>query len=176
MLIRSNKWFIGAMILVVLLVVLGLLVRAPESSSSTSEPAVGHPAPSFTLRTVNGKQVSLSDFRGKVVLLNFFATWCIPCHHELPIIRQAFKAHHGDFTVLPIDKAEPVADVRSFAADLRLPFTPLLDPNLSAWTAYQVQNIQPVSFWIGPNGVIQAKDYEMNSSVIAGELRRFHLV
>jgi cytochrome c biogenesis protein CcmG, thiol:disulfide interchange protein DsbE len=171
----STKWLIGTVILVTLLVVLGLVLKAPNSSSSTPEPKVGHPAPPFTLQTVDGKHVSLNAFRGKVVLLNFFATWCIPCRHELPHIKQAFEAHHGDFAVLLIDKAEPAADVRSFASDLGLPFKPLLDPTLSAWSAYQVQNIQPVSFWIDRGGIIRSRDYEMDASVIARELRRFHL-
>ncbi|MDW8465823.1 MAG: TlpA disulfide reductase family protein [Chloroherpetonaceae bacterium] len=70
------------------------------------------PAPNFTLKTLNGKKVSLSDFKGKGVILNFWATWCPPCRAEIPDMIELQKAYQDKFTFIGIvinDRAEKVA-------------------------------------------------------------------
>ncbi len=171
MLRGSRRWILAGFVLLAVLVVVGVLRQPATSSGVSAAPEVGHLAPAFTLQDVDGKQVSLEQYRGKVVLINFFATWCVPCRHELPRINRAYRAHPGKFAVLAIDRDEPASDVKQFVSALHLAFVPLLDPALMVRQRYQVLP-QPVSFWIDRHGVIRAIDYEMDDRRIAKELRR----
>ncbi len=174
------KWIIGGAIAVItLLVVAGTLVQpskpitATESSATKLSPApkVGHPAPPFTLSDMDGKKVRLEQYRGRVVLINFFATWCVPCRSELPAINRVYRAHQSDLVVLAVDKQEPESDVRRFATEHSFAFSPLLDPELTVWQRYGV-SIQPMTFWIDRNGIIRSIRYAMDESVIRREFRR----
>jgi peroxiredoxin len=132
---------------------------------------VGHQAPDFTLRASTGAQsVSLSQYRGHVVLLNFFATWCVPCTHEMPEIERAYQAASRRLVVLGIDKQEPAGDVNALRRALHIRYPLLLDDALRAWQSYRV-SIQPVSFWIDAKGTVRAIHYgPMSTDYIKHEL------
>jgi peroxiredoxin len=158
----------------VLAVVAALVLLRPSNAvkSLASGAAVGDAAPNFSLRELDGREARLSDERGRVVVLNFWATWCVPCRSEMPAIERVYRSHPGQFAVLAIDKDEPRGDVRDFARKLGLTFPLVLDPSLAAWTAYGIR-IQPVSVWIDRNGVIRAIHYgPMDARYIRGELAR----
>src|SRR3990172_5069800 len=72
------------------------LSRAPEGLSDVASPVAGRPAPDFTLQTVDGEAVTLSDLRGQVVVLNFWATWCPPCRAEMPALQEGYDARRPD--------------------------------------------------------------------------------
>jgi cytochrome c biogenesis protein CcmG/thiol:disulfide interchange protein DsbE len=101
----------------------------PEESASASESARERkPAPDFTLKDGNGQDVSLADFRGKVVLLNFWATWCGPCRIEMPWFVE-FQRQYKDqgFTVVAVSLDDEGWDViRPFAEEMKLNFPVLL--------------------------------------------------
>src|SRR5205814_9412121 len=101
---------------------------------------VGKPAPAFTLQDVDGHRVSLSGLKGKPVLISFWATWCVPCRDELPLIRDAYLAHRAEgLEVVAIDFGDESTDtVRKFWTGLKLQPTPFLDPDGRAATAYGV--------------------------------------
>jgi peroxiredoxin len=89
------------------------------------------PAPEFTLKMPDGTPVSLSDFRGKVVLLNFWATWCPPCTMEMPELDALYR-RYGDtngLVVVGVDLEEPPQEVASFAEQKNITFPLLVDPN-----------------------------------------------
>lgn len=84
---------------------------------------VGSKAPNFSLRTLQGKRIQLSDYEGKVVLLSFWATWCAPCKQELPILQRLLDRYGKDgleVLAINIDDPKTVAEVRRFVADRRL--------------------------------------------------------
>ena len=83
-------------------------------------PEVGAIAPGFTLTDTDGNQVSLADHRGKVVLINFWATWCPPCRQEMPGINDRYRQHQGNLEVLAIDNDEPLELVSDFQEELIL--------------------------------------------------------
>jgi peroxiredoxin len=119
-------------------------------------PIVGSPAPDFTLKNIKDESITLSDLKGKPVLINFWATWCGPCRVEMPAIEAAYQAHKGEgFTVLAVDADEPKADVVEFVNALDLTFEVLLDPGLAVNDLYRIR-AYPSSFFIGRDGVVAA--------------------
>ncbi len=138
----------------------GAPAAAPLSATATvgapaPAPVVGAPAPNFSLQTLDGQTVSLADFRGRTVLVNFWATWCGPCEAEMPAIQDRYQTFQtSGLTVLAVNLAEPAADVRAFVERLGLSFTILLDPAETVFDQYRVQGY-PTSFFVDPEGVIQ---------------------
>ena len=120
-----------------------LLVPAPE---------VGAVAPDFTWANLNGASVGLSELRGQVVLINFWATWCVPCRVEMPAIQARYN--DGDFAVLAVNFDESAEKVRAFADELGLDFPILLDPGGKIQELYRVRGY-PSSYFVDTNGVIQ---------------------
>ena len=150
-----------ALILVVALAGLGWLQwsRIPSEAESATKAAaarVNFPAPDFVLDTLDGKRVTWDDLRGKVVLVNFWATWCPPCRAEASDLQAAYQAHvKGDFVVLAIDNAEEDANVKNFADEYHLTFPILLDRDLQVSQRFQVMAL-PTSFIVDRNGIIRA--------------------
>jgi peroxiredoxin len=130
-----------------------------RSAGPTGTPApaavVGAPAPDFTLSDVAGNPITLSALKGKVVLINFWATWCGPCRLEMPAIEQRYqKFKDQDFTVLAIDLDEPAENVRSFVEELNLTFPVLLDPGGKTFDLYRVRGY-PTTFIVDRDGIIK---------------------
>ncbi len=122
---------------------------------------VGKPAPAFTLTDIDGRRVSLSQLKGKPVLINFWATWCVPCRDELPLIRDEYLAHRAEgLEVVAIDWGdESAATVRSFWKRWNLQPAPFLDPDGRAATAYGVT----LSSTGLPVSVLDARDGTVSS-------------
>jgi cytochrome c biogenesis protein CcmG/thiol:disulfide interchange protein DsbE len=115
---------------------------------------VGDKAPDFTLEDMDGNMVSLSDYRGQFVIVNFFASWCPPCRQEAPEL-QAFEEQYGDqVKLLIIDRAEPKVKVQEFIEEFGSTSTYLLDYNDSMAKPYGVIG-QPETFFIDEQGVIR---------------------
>ena len=119
---------------------------------SAPAPEVGALAPDFTLQTVKGDEISLSDLRGQVVLINFWATWCAPCRLEMPAIQARYN--RGGFAVLAVNFDEDPEKVQGFMEKLGLSFPALLDPGGEIQNLYRVRGY-PTSFFIDEKGVIQ---------------------
>ena len=110
------------------------------------------PTPALELSDLGGSKHQLSDYRGKVVLVNFWATWCTPCREEMPSIERLKQALKGrPFVVLAVNVDEPESRVRNFLQQLPLGFTVLMDPGKQATTAWKVR-ILPASFLIARDG------------------------
>jgi cytochrome c biogenesis protein CcmG/thiol:disulfide interchange protein DsbE len=116
---------------------------------------VAQSAPTFTLRDAEGEFVSLEDLRGRVVLVNFWATWCEPCRAEMPELDRAARAYHdAGFRVLAINVLEDSAAIQKYGAQLDLGIPLLVDPRGEVYEAYNVQGL-PVSFLVDREGVIR---------------------
>jgi peroxiredoxin len=120
-------------------------------------PEIGNLAPDFKLDNLNGQSVSLSDFHGKPVLLNFWASWCPPCRAEMPFIQETFtkkKWVDEGLIVLAIDIGEKPSTVREFVNNYRLTFPVLLDTERDVSLEYYVRVI-PTTVFIDREGIIQ---------------------
>jgi peroxiredoxin len=115
----------------------------------------GSAAPGFELpRLGDGSPVALSDLRGKVVLLNFWATWCKPCEDEMPAMERMYRALRGQaFELLAISVDEEREAVEAFRGQLGLSFPILMDSRKKVATAYQTFRF-PESLLIGRDGVV----------------------
>lgn len=122
---------------------------------------VGKPAPDFTLVDIDGHPVSLAALKGQPVLISFWATWCVPCRDELPLIRDEYLAHRAEgFSVVAIDFGdESAATVRRFWQSMNLEPPAVLDPSGKASTAYGVALTSsglPVSVLVARDGTVSS--------------------
>ncbi len=114
-------------------------------------------APDFTLPTANGQQVSLQHYRGKVVFLNFWATWCIPCREEMPALERLHQTYQAqDLAVISIDLKETAEQVKAFFEKHSLSFPALLDQDGSVFRDYLVAGM-PTTYLIGRDGMLLAR-------------------
>jgi peroxiredoxin len=133
---------------------------APRQSATTATASGGRlevakVAPDFNLADLDGNQVRLSDYAGRPVLINFWATWCGPCEIEMPIIEDAYQAHQSDeLAVLAVAVDDNPDSVRRFFAERELTFLPLLDDG-SVLRMYQVFGL-PTSYFVAADGRIAA--------------------
>ncbi len=129
-----------------------LLLSGCAALSAEALPIEGGRAPEFTLQNLDGETVSLSDLRGEVVLVNFWATWCGPCVEEMPTIEARYQ--QGGFEVLAVDFDEPADLVASFMEEIGVDLPVLLDPHGLVQRRYQVRGY-PTSFFIDEQGIIR---------------------
>ncbi|RKO65939.1 TlpA family protein disulfide reductase [Desulfofundulus salinus] len=118
---------------------------------------VGQRAPDFTLTTTGGKEVSLSNFRGRPVVLNFWATWCPPCREEMPAIQSFYEKRGGEIQVLAVNltaSEKSAAHVKDFLKAGGFTFPVLLDTRNTTAQEYLVRAI-PTTFFIDREGIIR---------------------
>jgi peroxiredoxin len=131
-----------------------LLLFSPSASAQDLE---GKPAPEFSLKNMTGKTVSLSDYEGKVVLLDFWAVWCGPCKTSLPFLetlRKKYARHGFDVVGLHVDDRRPPLDqVMSYIRERNVHYTNLMS-TFEVDEAFQLAGI-PTSFVIGRDGKVQ---------------------
>jgi peroxiredoxin len=116
----------------------------------------GDQAPDFELATLDGRIIKLSNLRGQPVLVNFWATWCVPCKQEMPSIVDAYNAHKaGGLRVLAIDTTafDDLQDVRKFVTNYQMNFDVLLDDTDSVGTGWNTLGL-PSSYFIKPDGTV----------------------
>jgi peroxiredoxin len=131
---------------------------APSSNSPDAHFRAGDPAPDIEVMTLTGEPKKLSDFRGKVVLLNFWATWCVPCVTEMPSLERLYQLYRSkglEVVALNFDMPRDFAAVKKFVAEQGLTMHVLQDPKMLALNSYRVSGF-PETFFIDRNGKIAA--------------------
>jgi peroxiredoxin len=134
----------------------------PPPGHATASVEVGEPLPDFTLTDVNGKQVQLSSFRGKPLVLTFFASWCNPCEKEMPLLQRAHDDDPNRFGALAVSYDDLAGDSRDFVRRLGVTFPVGLDPDGQVKRAYGVTGI-PQTFFVDANGVLRDRVYGITS-------------
>jgi peroxiredoxin len=136
---------------------LGLLLAAALSHAGAQElrPWKGGATPPLALQDLEGRRHQLAEYRGKVVLVNFWATWCEPCREEMPSMNRLRAALAGrSFEVLAINLGESETRIRRFMEQVPLDFAVLLDRDTSAAKTWKAR-ILPASFLVGADGRIR---------------------
>lgn len=114
---------------------------------------VGREAPDFELLGPDGKPGKLSDYRGRAVMLNFWATWCQPCKIEMPHLARSHEAFKDKLTVLAVSSEEQAATVQQYLVNSPQPFPVLLDQSGDVSRQYRVRGL-PTTYFIGPDGIV----------------------
>jgi len=132
-----------------------LLAAPPGARAQALAPWTGGATPALDLRALDGVRHRLADYRGRVVLVNFWATWCAPCRAEMPSIERLRRSLEGEpFVVLAVNVGEPPDAIRAFAATVPMRFPLLLDPDRQATRDWRARAL-PITFIVGPEGRIR---------------------
>lgn len=155
-----RRW--GALSLAVTALAVGWMALSAVPSSATTggripSPKEGFQAPEIRLEDLTGSSISLSDYRGQVVVVNFWASWCLPCRAEMPDLQSAYAAEQGKgLVVLGVNTTyqDVESDARRFASNRGVTFPVLLDTGGEADRSYQVRAL-PSTFFVDRRGVIR---------------------
>ena len=140
-------------VLAIVILVSGLVMAG--CSGSVQGAQVGNQAPDFQLSNLDGQSISLSDLRGKPVLVNFWASWCSPCRAEMPFIQRLYEGwSNNELVILAINTGEDFSTVKEFVDSFGLSFMVLLDTKGEVALVYNVRGI-PVTFFIDKDGIIR---------------------
>lgn len=148
-------------ILIVLLIALSGTFLYAKVNDLSGKQAIqqGNVAPEFELKTLAGKTVKLSDYRGKRVILNFWATWCPPCREEMPDMQKFYEKYKDqNIEILAVNLLESgsLNETKAFVQEFDIQFPVLLDEKSKISNIYHTTAI-PTSFLINSNGVIEHK-------------------
>jgi peroxiredoxin len=174
---RVNFQSLVIIFLVVILFGILILLQTKDSSCNLSgRPLMGKgvPAPNFTLPDLGGKMVNLADYKGKVVLLNIWATWCPPCVEEMPSMEklyQELKDEYFEILAVSVDVSGAKA-VIPFMKKHKLSFPALADTKGTIKSLYQTTGV-PESFIIGKDGIIAEKVIGPRDWATPGAIRFF---
>jgi peroxiredoxin len=156
---RLLKYCLFGMICVTLILA-GCGGSAPVAAPPKDAPPEDSPAkdellaPDFSYRDSEGNDISLSDLRGQVVLLNFWATWCPPCVYEMPFLEDAHQQTQGNAVILAINVGERAATVSAFVEEHGLTLPIILDQNGAIAQQYRANQF-PTSVIIDADGIIR---------------------
>ena len=151
-----------ALITIALGVFWTLLSRNPSAVgaplSSAPSPREGFLAPDFTLDTLDGSRITLSELRGQIVVINIWATWCPPCRAETPALEKSYEQYKDSgVVILGVDLAnqDSLSDVQAFVREFSLTYPILLDRDGNvSHTLYQIKGL-PSTFFVNREGIIR---------------------
>lgn len=150
-LILGGLWFIWTR-----MIAGGVSVTGSEVISSEPAPIPGHPAPDFELKNLDGELVRLSDFKGKPVIVNFWATWCPPCRAEFPDFQKVSVEQADKLVIIGINHTtgDSPQFVPDFVAEFGITFPIVLDETGETVKAYKVVGL-PTTVFIDSNGIVK---------------------
>lgn len=160
---RRPLWVVLALGVVALvfisLVLFVVPLGSPDGGGRTTvggHPLFGKAAPEIGLKTLEGQPISLSELKGRPVLVNFWATWCPPCQAEFPLLVQAYADHAADgLEILGITHNDFAPGARAFADDMGAHWPILEDPDDVAYDDFIVPAV-PTSYFIDAEGIVRA--------------------
>ena len=161
--LQKNHLISIAIIAIVIASIAVIELRKPRQSPISNSDknvgiSIGKTAPDFELKDLSEKSVKLSDFRGKNVVLNFWASWCPPCREEMPEFQRIHNENQGNLVVVGVNLQESKENAESFVKKLSITFPILLDPNAQVKDLYNVFT-QPVTYFIDKDGKIVDKKF-----------------
>jgi thiol-disulfide isomerase/thioredoxin len=173
---KIRRWLPLLFALLLVLTVTGC--GQQEEAAPPIDPHVGATAgkiaPDFTLTTMSGQQVKLSELRGQKIFLNFWASWCPPCKREMPDLQQMSREYEGQVLVYGVNvtSEDTLEKAQEMAGQLALTFPHLLDLNGKVKRDYRVLSL-PVSITIGPDGrVVDRHDGQLSHEQMKGMFER----
>jgi len=163
----TAKTLPACLILISLLMLNSGCMRPPSEPGAAVE--IDKAAPGFKLPDLKGREFSLDQYKGKVVLLDFWATWCSPCRMTMPLLEKLQDEYHGNMALLAINLQEPEDIVRDYVREQNLSSKVLLDEEGSVGQAYGAESI-PMQILIDKNGIVRYVQLGFNPAM-ASQLR-----
>ena len=153
---------------------LAIIISGCKRDNENTNVNIGSYAPKFALTDLSKKTINLDDYKGKKVILNFWATWCPPCVNEMPLLQEVYNNRKGEgIEVIGINYNEDYERVKKFISEKGVVFTILIDSDLKVSMDYGVIGL-PVTFFIDREGRIKEKfKGELNKKLIEDILNRF---
>lgn len=158
---RKRRWEILMLVSLAAAILWTVVSRVPSAVgaplSSSPSPREGFLAPDFTLDTLDGTKVTLSDLRGKIVVINLWATWCPPCRAEMPALENAYQQYKDSGVVvlgLNVTNQDSESEVPRFVDEFGLTFPILLDRDGSVSALYQLRGL-PTTYFVNRAGIIR---------------------
>jgi cytochrome c biogenesis protein CcmG, thiol:disulfide interchange protein DsbE len=149
----------AGVILVAALLLSGVLAGPAGPLVIGGHPLVGKAAPDFDLHDLDGNEVHLADYRGRPTLVYFWASWCLPCRTEFPLLKQALIDHAGDrLAVLGVVFKDSPENAASFMTAYGAPWPALVDLGGATAAAYSV-NVPPLTFYLDAAGVVRTVSF-----------------
>ena len=157
---RKRRWEILMLVSLATGILWTLVSRVPSAVdaplSTSPSPREGFLAPDFTLDTLDGTKATLSELRGRIVLINLWATWCPPCRAEMPALENAYKQYKDSGVVvlgLNVTNQDSEKDIPPFVDEFGLTFPILLDRDGSVSALYQLKGL-PTTYFVNREGII----------------------
>lgn len=154
----KNKTARAVTVVILLLASIGIIISIVNFSKTekAGQPKVGQAASDFTQVGINDKKISLHDLQGKVVLLNFWGSWCEPCRQEMPMIEKTYEKYKDQgLIVIGVNIGESKVTAKGFAERMGLTFPILLDQKRDVTLKQYIVDQIPSSFFIDKHGVIR---------------------
>jgi thiol-disulfide isomerase/thioredoxin len=149
--VKAKGFLVAGAVLVVLTALISGCARRPSQSESLE---TGRPAPAFKLPDISGQQISLDQYKGKVVLLDFWATWCGPCRMTMPVLESLQKEYPDRLVLLAINLQEPKGEVQEYIRQHNLKSRVLLDEQGTVGGQYGTDAI-PMQVLIDKGGIVR---------------------
>jgi thiol-disulfide isomerase/thioredoxin len=146
--------FLVSAVLVGIFVMMVVRARQDGRTSTGDGLEIGQPAPAFQLQDLDGNAVSLEDFKGKVVMLDFWAIWCAPCRATMPELEKLELEHPNDFVLLAINLGDPADRVAAYVQRQKIQSRVLLDTETKTGMAYGARSI-PRQYVIDKDGMLR---------------------
>jgi thiol-disulfide isomerase/thioredoxin len=131
-----------------------IITRTASQNDTNTGNRIGFTAPDFTLPTVDNREISLSDYRGRPVILNFWATWCGPCRYEVPAFKAFYERYpEEEVVIIAVNTQDDPDSARGYAIADKLKFLIPVDPRGTVANMFNVRGM-PTTFFINGAGVI----------------------
>lgn len=160
----KKSHFLSITIIVLVIVAIAVIeLRKPKQNLILNDDedvgiSIGKTAPDFELKDLSNKNVKLSSFKGKNVILNFWASWCPPCREEMPEFQRIYSENNNKLVIIGVNLQESRENAETFVKKFGITFPILLDPNAQVKDMYNVFT-QPVTYFIDSNGKIVDKKF-----------------
>lgn len=175
-----RRWLVAVVVLLVGLAAVAVwqeVSRSPTADSTALVGRTGQPAPAFSLPNLTdpSRRVTLASFRGKPLVINFWASWCVPCRTEMPLLEQAYRSQHGKVVFLGIDANDTPSAAKAFLARVHVTYPTISDDNGATATGYGLYGL-PTTVFISPSGKIEGRHIgELHADTLRAALQEaFH--
>lgn len=125
-----------------------------NTASSNKGPRVGQPLDNFNLSQLGGSSLQLAGLKGKAIIINFWATWCVPCQEEMPLLEKYSRKYSDNLTVIGVNSQEQIGVVRDFVTKFGITFPIGLDANGDLTRSYLINGF-PTTFFVDKDGILR---------------------